>query len=169
MKSRVFWWSGILLGAALVAGLPSYGRGGEGRPAAEKEQADLRSIRERASSMPVDARIDMDKRVKATVDKVNRQAREQGSSAVAARFAAEFSVEKDALLEEKGTLGWSWGDVMIAHTLVKGASVDVTARDLASLREDGLGWASIAYGLKFRMEDFEEAMKAQGRIGPVPD
>jgi hypothetical protein len=32
------------------------------------------------------------------------------------------------------------------------------------LREDGLGWAAIAYGLQFRMEDFEDAIKAQGRV-----
>ena len=168
MNGRVFRWSWVVFAAAVAAGLPSPGWGGADRTVAEKAQGDLRSIRERAASMPVDARIDMDKRVKATIDKVNRQAREQGSSATARRFAAEFSVDQDALLEEKGTLGWSWGDVMIAHTLVKNTSEGVTTRDLASLREDGLGWAAIAYGLKFRMEDFEEAMKAQGRIGTVP-
>jgi hypothetical protein len=135
-------------------------------PASQGERAaiDLRSIRQRAGSMPVDARIDMDKRIAATIERVNARAAAQTSSAVAARAAAEFSVTSEVILEEKGTHGWSWGEVLVAHTLLANATHGLTAQDLASLREDGFGWASIAYGLQFRMEDFEDAIKEQGRV-----
>ena len=135
-------------------------------PAAQADRAavDLRAIRQRAGSMPVDARIDMDKRIAATIERVNARAVTQSSSSVAARAATEFSMTSEALLEEKGTFGWSWGEVLIAYTLLANSPPGVTPRDLANLREDGFGWASIAYGLQFRMEDFEDALKEQGRV-----
>lgn len=133
-------------------------------PFTERAPVDLRAIRNRAGSMPIDARIDMDKRISATIERVNARAVEQGSSTVAARLAAEYSVTSEAILQEKGTHGWSWGDVMIAYTLLANSPEGVAVRDLASLREDGFGWSSIAYGLRFRMEDFEDAIKAQGRV-----
>ena len=132
--------------------------------AGERASADLRAIRNRAGSMPVDARIDMDKRIAATIEHVNERAAGKSSSAVAARAAAEFSVTSESLLETKGTHGWSWGEILIAYTLLANSTQGVTLQDLADLREDGFGWASIAYGLQFRMEDFEDALKEQGRV-----
>jgi hypothetical protein len=162
MKSRVFRYLWGVLAVVLVGGLPSLGSGGVDGPTVPR--ADLPSIRQRASSMPIDARVDMDKRVASTVERVNQQARDQGTSVMVARLSAEFSVSKEILLEEKGNHGWSWGDIVIAYTLLANTSQGVTTQDLASLREDGLGWASIAYGLQFRMEDFEEAIKSRGRV-----
>jgi hypothetical protein len=130
----------------------------------ERAPVDIRAIRQRAGSMPVDARIDMDKRIAATIERVNARAAAQSSSSVAARAAAEFSVTSEAILEEKGTHGWSWGEVLVAHTLLANSTHGLTAHDLGALREDGFGWASIAYGLRFRMEDFEDALKEQGRV-----
>jgi hypothetical protein len=40
----------------------------------------------------------------------------------------------------------------------------VTLSDLATLRSDGLSWGAIAYGLRFRLEDLEDAIKAQGKV-----
>jgi hypothetical protein len=130
----------------------------------ERAAVDLPAIRQRAGSMPVDARIDMDKRIAATIERVNARAADQSTSAVAARAAAEFSMTSETILEEKGTHGWSWGEVLVAHTLLANSTQGMTATDLAALREDGFGWASIAYGLQFRMEDFEDALKEQGRV-----
>ena len=132
--------------------------------AGEGAAVDLRAIRNRAGSMPVDARIDMDKRIAASIEHVNARAAEHSSSAVAARAASEFSVTSESLLEAKGTHGWSWGEVLIAYTLLANSTQGVTLQDVADLREDGFGWASIAYGLQFRMEDFEDALKEQGRV-----
>ena len=168
MELRAFRSLIALLALAALAGHSRPASAGDetGRAASAREKPglDLRAVRQRAMSMPVDARVDMDKRIAATVERVNRRASEQGQSAVAARLAAEFSVPGEALLDVKGTHGWSWGDVMIAYTLLANTPQGVGPPDLASLRSEGLGWAAIAYGLQFRMEDFEEAVKAQGRV-----
>jgi len=157
-------WKAFLL-VGVLASCPCLAWAGDGETSTvEKADADLPAIRQRASSMPVDARIDMDKRIAATVERVNRRASEQGQTAMAARLAAEFHVKSEALLGEKGNHGWSWGDVVIAYTILANTSQGVLPDDLASLRENGLGWAAIAYGLQFRMEDFEDAIKAQGRV-----
>jgi hypothetical protein len=157
--------AGFLLTALHAPGTVAFGEATASDPQAGKApDVDLRAIRERAGSMPIDARTDMDKRIGATVERVNRRALEQGQSVMAARLAAEFSVTSEALLEEKGAHGWSWGEAMIAYTLLANTPKGVTVLDLAHLRSDGLGWAAIAYGLKFRMEDFEDAIKAQGRV-----
>ena len=153
---------------AAVAPPAGHGRAAAREPSSaepgETAGVNLGAIRERARSMPIDARIDMDKRIGATVERVNRRAAEQGQTAMATRLAAEFKVTSEALLGEKGKQGWNWGETMIAYTLLANSPEGVSLTDLATLREDGLGWASIAYGLQFRMEDFEEAIKAQGRV-----
>jgi len=53
---------------------------------------------------------------------------------------------------------------MIACTLLSNSEKGVTLSDLATLRSDGLSWRAIAYGLRFRLEDFEDALKAQGKV-----
>jgi hypothetical protein len=169
MATRTRWWVASLLVLAASAG-PAHGAGApdlpdRAAPAAANEIAvDLGAIRDRAGSMPIDARIDMDKRIGATVERVNRSAAEQGQAAVAARLAAEFSVPTESLFAEKAEYGWSWGQVLVARTLLANSTNGVTLRDLATLREEGWSWASIAYGLQFRMEDLEDAIKAQGRV-----
>lgn len=167
MKLRAFRSLIALLAVAGLAGDPWPATAGDeaGRVAGNPETGvDLQAVRRRAESMPIDARVDMDKRIAATVERVNRRASEQGQSAVAARLAAEFSVPGETLLDVKGTHGWRWGDVVIAYTLLANTPQGVGPTDLASLRSEGLSWAAIAYGLQFRMEDFEEAIKAQGRV-----
>lgn len=169
MTTRTRWWAASLLVLAAAAG-PTHAVGApdlepdSAAPAAGEVTADLGAIRGRAGSMPIDARIDMDKRIGATVERVNRSAADQGQAAVAARLAAEFSVPTEALFAEKAEYGWSWGQVMVARTLLANSTSGITLRDLATLREEGLSWASIAYGLRFRMEDLEDAIKAQGRV-----
>ncbi|MGE5176037.1 MAG: hypothetical protein ACM3JJ_06630 [Hyphomicrobiales bacterium] len=125
---------------------------------------DLGAIRARGAAMPIDQRIDLDKRIRAMIDRANDDASKRGQTVVAKKLAAEFHTSIDALFEEKGTLGWSWGEVVMAHTLLENAAVKVTPQDLASLREGGLGWAAIAYGLKFHLEDLEDVIKAGGKI-----
>ena len=54
--------------------------------------------------------------------------------------------------------------MVIAHTLLANSDEKVTFVDLVNLRADGLGWGAIAFGLRFHMEDFEDAIKAEGRV-----
>jgi hypothetical protein len=156
----------VLLALLAATDLGTGARAGEPDSTSRSERAgaDLGPIRERAASMPIDARIDMDKRIAATVERVNRRAAEQGQNAMAARLAAEFSVTSETLSEEKGKHGFRWGELLIARTVLANSPEGLTLADLAQLRSEGLGWAAIAYGLRFRMEDLEDAIKAKGRV-----
>ncbi len=131
---------------------------------AEKKGPDLTEIRSRAQSMPIDRRVDIDKRIAATLERVDKQAADKGQRSVAARLAAQFSTSADALADEKGRLGWSWGEMMIACTLLSNSEKGVSLSDIATLRSEGLSWGAIAYGLRFRLEDLEDAIKAQGKV-----
>lgn len=124
----------------------------------------LSEIRERAESMPIDTRIDIDKRIDATVTRVNSDASTKAQTKIAAKLASKFNLTSDALLELKGEYGLSWGELVVAHTLLANSKVKVDLVDLASLRSDGLSWGAIAYGLRFHLEDLEEAIRAEGRV-----
>ncbi|HEX7077174.1 MAG TPA: hypothetical protein VF363_02000 [Candidatus Eisenbacteria bacterium] len=164
-------WRDMLLSVLAMIGILGAGamaRAGEASsPAvdeAKAEKADLSEVRERAASMPIDRREDIDKRIAVTISRVNDDARSKGQVAIAARLAAEFSETSDALMDEKSDHGFSWGELVIAHTLLANSTRLVTLHDLATLRGDGYGWAAIAYGLRFHLEDFEDMIRAEGRV-----
>ena len=171
---RIEYWRASLAAMALALALAGVARAGDAggdpdgatpdAPTADQARIHLSDVRGRAESMPIDRRLDIDKRIHATVERVNKQAEGKGQGAVAKRLAAEFSTTGDALLEEKADYGWSWGEVMVAHTLLAHSAKKVAVPDLAVLRSGGLSWGAIAYGLEFRMEDFEEMLKAEGRV-----
>jgi hypothetical protein len=166
---RAAWCGGILFIMAAGVGYTGASSAGVGeadlsvRPA-HAVGADLFEIRDRAETMPIDMRHDIDKRIDVTVGRVNKEAVSKGQTAVAARLASEFGLTSEALLDEKGQHGLSWGELVIAHTLLANSNTGVTLLDLVSLRSDGLGWGAIAFGLRFHMEDLEDAIKAEGRV-----
>ena len=129
-----------------------------------KADADLSEIRDRANSMPIDQRRDIDKRIRATVDRVNEDASSSGQAKVATRIASKLGVTRDRLLELKGEFGFSWGELVVAQTLMANSGVKLELADLASLRAEGLSWGALAYGLRFQLEDLEDAIKAGGRV-----
>lgn len=167
--SRLVKWAGILTLLAGAFTLPGAARAGavdadstaDDAPAA---RADLSEVRDRAESMPIDRRNDIDKRIHVTLERVDREATDMGQTKVAARLAREFGMSSGALFQEKGEHGLSWGELLIAHTLLANATVKIDLLDLASLREEGLSWGAIAFGLRFRLEDLEETIKKEGRV-----
>lgn len=159
----------FVLVAAVVAHAGDAPAGGAGEAdstvaAARAPGPSLSEIRERAESMPIDARNDIDRRIGATVERVNKESVARGQSVLAARLAREFHMTTEDLLDEKGEHGLSWGELVIAHTLLGNSNANVTLRDLMYLRSEGLRWGAIAFGLRFHMEDFEDAIKAEGRV-----
>lgn len=130
----------------------------------ETTKANLAEVRERAESMPSDARRETDKRIAITVDRVNQEARDRGQATMTARLAAEFKVTAESLLDDKSEYSLSWGELVIAHTLLDNSHAGLGLVDLAQLRREGLGWGAIAFGLEFHMEDFEDMIKAEGRV-----
>lgn len=153
--------------AAFAAGADAACGAGTGDSTEDGTQAarvSLSEIRDRAESMPIDARRDIDKRIGITVERINKEAATKGQAKVAARLAAEFGTTEEALLDQKAEHGLSYGELVIAHTLLANSTAGVTLVDLMDLRSEGLGWGAIAYGLRFHMEDFEDAIKAEGRV-----
>lgn len=130
----------------------------------EGRKANLGEVRERAESMPSDARRETDKRIAITVERVNQEARDRGQATMTARLAAEFKVTRETLLDDKSEYSLSWGELMIAHTLLANSPAGLGLVDLVQLRREGFGWGAIAFGLQFHMEDFEDMIKAEGRV-----
>jgi len=130
----------------------------------ERPKADLSEVRDRAESMPADLRRDTDKRIAITVERVNQEARDRGQTTMTARLAAEFKVTEPSLLEDKAEYGLSWGELTMAHTLIANSPAGLALVDLVQLRREGLGWGAIAFGLQFHMGDFEDMIKAEGRV-----
>lgn len=164
--TRGFAFGGVLFALATLASSAGAACGGAGDSTgdATAARASLSEVRARAESMPIDARKDIDKRIAITVERINKEATTKGQAKVAARLAAEFGTTEEALLDQKAEHGLSYGELVIAHTLLANSSAGVTLVDLVDLRSDGLGWGAIAYGLRFHLEDFEDAIKAEGRV-----
>lgn len=144
--------------AALLVAAPCYPAAGE-RP-----KVDLSEVRERANSMPSDLRRDTDKRIATTVARVNQEARDRGQATMAARLAAEFKLTEESVLDEKAEYSLNWGEYTIAHTLLAQSPAGLALVDLVQLRKEGLTWGAIAFGLQFHMEDFEDMLKAEGKV-----
>ncbi|HKO22777.1 MAG TPA: hypothetical protein VJX91_08975 [Candidatus Eisenbacteria bacterium] len=130
----------------------------------ERPKVDLGEVRDRAESMPSDMRRDTDKRIALTVDRVNQEARDRGQATMTARLAREFKQTEESLLEDKSLYSFSWGELTIAHTLLANSGEGLGLDDIAQLRREGFGWGAIAFGLQFHMEDFEDMIKAEGRV-----
>lgn len=164
--TRAVWFGGVLL--LMVSGVSTAAWAGADEPdssATENPKVSaLSEIRDRAESMPIDTRTDIDKRIGATVTRVNSDASTKGQTKIAAKLASAFGLTSDALLELKAEYGLSWGELVVAHTLLANSIVKVDLVDLASLRSDGLSWGAIAFGLRFHLEDLEEAIRAEGRV-----
>lgn len=154
----------FLMSAVACADPPAGAEPESTSEAASAPIADLSEIRDRAEKMPIDARRDIDKRVGITIERVNKEAAAKGQTTVAARLAAEFGMTVENLLDEKGKNGLSFGDLVVAHTLLANSKTSVTLADLVDLRSDGLGWGAIAFGLQFHLEDLEDAIKTEGRV-----
>ncbi|HTM01524.1 MAG TPA: hypothetical protein VL503_10430 [Candidatus Omnitrophota bacterium] len=161
------------LGIAALLALAGLGAGWDLRAAgaAEPDTAAIEAVklsrsevRERAETMPIDRRLDLDKRIRLTVERVNREASDQGQAKVASRLAREFHVSPDELFAEKAEQGLSWGEMMIAHTLMAHSDNPIDFGDLAALHEEGLSWAAIAFGMQYHLEDLEEWVKAEGKV-----
>ena len=164
---RMTWRTGVLALATLsivtLSAAPARADGDE-TGQTQAAAASLSDVRDRAETMPSDMRRDIDKRIAITVERVNKEATDKGQATMAARLAAEFRVTTESLLDQKAEHGLTWGEMVIARTLLANSGAKVALADLAALRRDGLSWGAIAFGLQFHMEDLEDAIKAEGRV-----
>jgi hypothetical protein len=153
----------LLVSSCVVAAYPALAED-QPDPGAEDHRVSMSEIRDRAGSMPIDQRKDIDKRITATVERVNRDVATTGQAKIATKLASGFGITIDALLDVKSDRGFSWGELVVARTLLSDSKRTISIDDLGSLRAEGFTWGALAYALGFHLEDLEDAIRAQGRI-----
>jgi len=133
-------------------------------PGAAAHRTAMSAIRDKAASMPLDERKDIDKRIAATVERVNRDVTATGPTKVASKIASRLGMTVDDLLAVKSERGFSWGELVVAQTLLSDSERPITLEDLGSLRAEGFSWGALAYALGFHLDDLEDEIKTQGKI-----
>lgn len=120
--------------------------------------ANLQEIRARASGMQASKRESIEKQLATSYTRVDNEAARLGEVPVRDRLAAEFGIEPTALAAQRERFGFSWGELMVAHTLL--ANVEgVTIEQIHLLRQEGLGWGQLAHGLQLNTSGFVTAVK----------
>jgi len=146
--------------AALDKNAPADPASAEADAKAKAEaRARLDAILQRGAKVSAKARADAESKLQTTAKQVDAHAATEGDLRIAERFAAEFGMTAGAVLVEKQSLGASWGELMIAHTLLANAGSEITIEQLFELRQEG-GWGVIAAGLELNLGEVVSAAKA---------
>ena len=124
----------------------------------------LANVRKTGTTVDAKARDKFEADVTVAAKQVEADAASAGDAKVAERLGAEFGMTPDAFVAERNELGTSWGQLMIAHTLMANATADVTARQIFDLRTEGMGWGQIAHGLGLKLGPALGAVKTEARV-----
>ena len=124
----------------------------------------LANVRKTGATVDAKARDKFDADVTVAAKQVETDAASAGDAKIAERLGTEFGMTQDALVAERNELGTSWGQLMIAHTLMANAAAEVTARQLFDLRTEGMGWGQIAHGLGLKLGPAIGAVKTEARV-----
>jgi hypothetical protein len=124
----------------------------------------LEAIRRKGAQTSANARSKADAKLATAAHKVDGDASAQGEAKVAGRLAAEFGMTPEDLTAEHQLLGGSWGELMIAHSLIANSTTEVTAEELFSLHKDGTGWGQIAAGLGLHLGEAVSAAQAEAKV-----
>jgi hypothetical protein len=107
-------------------------------------------------------RVSADRKLAAAARDIDRAS--VGETRVASFLGSEFGMSVDAILAERRTLGASWGDLTIAHTLAASDKQGMTAAQVLELHARGMGWGQVAAGLRFGLEDAIRAVNTESRV-----
>jgi len=129
-----------------------------------KARKTIDAIKQKGAQTSTQARAKAEAKLSAAAKKTNDDARGQGEANVAGRLAAEFGMTSEQLTSEQQTLGCSWGELMIAHSLQANSKTEVTAGQLVELHKEGTGWGQIAAGLGLKLGEAVSAVQAEGRV-----
>lgn len=124
----------------------------------------LTAVKDKGANVSAGARAKADAKLKAAAAKTDQEASSGGDARVAARLAAEFGTTADALMAERQSLGCSWGELMIAHSLDANTSTEITVSQIFELRQEGTGWGQIAAGLGLKLGEVVSAAQAEARV-----
>jgi hypothetical protein len=119
-------------------------------------------VRNKGAKVSADARAKAEAKLTASATAVDNDAT-KGEETVASRLAAEFGMTTEALTAEKTELGVSWGQLMVAHTLMANATTQLTCQQLFDMRSD-MGWGQIAAGLGLKLGEAVSAVTSEGRV-----
>ena len=137
----------------------------EANATAELDARKMReAIEKKAEKVPAQAKAKAETQIGASVDQVNKTAALDGDVTVATRLAGEFGTTPEALTAEKHALDVSWGQLMIAHTLVANTKTTMTVDQLVAMNKDGMGWGQIAAGLGLQLGSVVSSVNAEGRV-----
>lgn len=87
-----------------------------------------------------------------------------GETLVARFLGAEFGMSEDAVVAQKESLGASWGNLTIAHTLAASDKPGMTVAQVLQLHDHGMGWGQVAAGLGFKLSDAIRAVNEESRV-----
>jgi hypothetical protein len=124
----------------------------------------VETIRAKGAKVSAAATAKAEAKLEAAAKSTDQEASASGDAKVASRLAAEFNMTTEQLLAEKSDLQTSWGQLMIAHSLVANSTSDVTVSQLIALHDDGMGWGQIAAGMGLRLGDVVSAAQAESRV-----
>lgn len=131
-------------------------------------QADVKQLKERiekrAARTSAQAKTKAEAQLAVTIQQLNEKSATDGETVVATRLASEFGVTPEALTTERTTLGASWGQLMLAHTLAVNSTTGVTVEQLIALNKDGMGWGQIAAGLGLHLGSVVSSINSENRV-----
>jgi hypothetical protein len=122
------------------------------------------NVRTTGATVDAKAREKFEADVAIAAKQVETDAAAAGDVKIAERLGTEFGMTPDALVAERNELGTSWGQLMIAHTLMSNATAELTARQLFDLRTEGMGWGQIAHGMGLKLGPAVSAVKTEARV-----
>jgi len=138
--------------------------GDAGAPPAPSAADALTRIRDEGKKVDAKADQKATTALDAASNDVEKNVTSDGDAKVAERLAAEFGSTPDALLSEKNDLKTSWGQLMIAHSLLANGTTDLTAKQIFDLRGEGMSWGQIANGMGLRLGEVVKAAKEEARV-----
>lgn len=124
----------------------------------------LAAVREKAANVKAATRAKAEAKLDAASRKVDETVAREGEVRVATRLAGEFGVDAATLVEERQSLGVTWGDLVIAHTLAASSKSQISATQLVGLEREGLSWGQIAGGLELHLSDVAGSVNAETKV-----
>ena len=122
-----------------------------------------KEIEAKAAKTSAKTRARAETKLDATSKEVDAQA-DQDEPKVADRLSSEFGMTAEELTAQKSEAGASWGGLMIAHTLSANTNTTVSAADLLTMHQDGMGWGEIAAGLGLNLGEAVSAVQSEGKV-----
>lgn len=122
------------------------------------------SLEEKGSKVAPEARAKADRDIAKAQKELEASAAVDGDARIAERWSEETGMSAEAILAQKAALETSWGQLLVAHSLVANSGTDVTVEQLIQMKRDGMGWGKIAAGLDLQLGSVVSGIKAESQV-----